>query len=86
VRRLSYSRLLTISCVSALVALGLMVWSLLVPTPMPVLVAMSAGQVLGTLSLLLFLGVVVADLRRSHLDRELQSTAPPPPEAKPPRD
>ena len=67
----SYHRTLSAACVAALVALALMVWSLLEPTPMPVLVAMSAGQVLGTLSLLAFLGVVAADLRRAHLEREL---------------
>jgi hypothetical protein len=38
---------------------------------MPVLVAMSAGQVLGSLSLLAFLAVVAVDLRRAHLEREL---------------
>ena len=68
----SYHRTLSVACVAALVALALMVWSLLEPTPMPVLVAMSAGQVLGTLSLLAFLGVVAADLRRAHLERELE--------------
>jgi hypothetical protein len=68
-----FRRLLTISCVTALVATGLMVWSLFEPTPMPVLVAMSAGQVLGTLSLVLFLTVVIADLRRAHIERELES-------------
>ena len=69
----SYSRILTGACLSALAALALMVWSLLEPTPMPVLVAMSAGQVLGTISLLAFFGVVLADLRQAHLERELRS-------------
>ena len=68
----SYHRTLSAACVAALVSLALMVWSLIEPTPMPVLVAMSAGQVLGTLSLLAFLGVVAADLRRAHLERELE--------------
>ena len=67
----SYHRVLNAACVCALVALALMVWSLLDPTPMPVLVAMSAGQVLGTISLLAFLAVVVVDLRRANLEREL---------------
>jgi hypothetical protein len=69
----SYQRTLSAACVAALAALGLMVWSLITPTPMPVLVAMSAGQALGTLSLLAFLGVVAADLRHAHLERELRS-------------
>jgi hypothetical protein len=53
-----------------------MTGSLLYPTPMPVLVAMSAGQVLGTMSLLAFLAVVVADFRQAHLERELRSRLP----------
>ncbi len=69
----SYQRTLTAACFAGLFAIGLMVWSLIVPTPMPVLVAMSAGQVLGTLSLLAYLGVVAADVRRAHLERELLS-------------
>ena len=52
----------------ALVSLALMAWSMLDPRPLPVLVAMSAGQGLGTLSLLMFFAVVVADLRRARLD------------------
>jgi hypothetical protein len=50
--------------VLALAALALMVWSLLDPRPVPVIVAMSVGQVLGTLSFLAFLVVVATDLRR----------------------
>jgi hypothetical protein len=72
----SYHRTLNAACWCALVALALMVWSLLDPTPMPVLVAMSAGQVLGTLSLVAFLAVVAVDLRRAHLERELPDPAP----------
>jgi hypothetical protein len=68
---------LAAACVLALVALALMVWSLLEPTPVPVLVAMSVGQALGTISLLMFLAVVVADMRRAHLERVPGSTAPP---------
>jgi hypothetical protein len=72
----SYHRVLNVACACALVALALMVWSLLDPTPMPVLVAMSAGQVLGSLSLLAFLAVVAVDLRRAHLERELSDPPP----------
>jgi hypothetical protein len=78
-KKTSYQRALSGACVAALLALALMVWSLLSPTPMPVLVAMSAGQVLGTLSLLAYLGVVAADLRRARLlERELRSSSLPP--------
>jgi hypothetical protein len=68
-RATAYARILRMACVLALIGIALMVWSLLDPSPMPVLVAMSAGQLFGTLSLVTFLGVVVADLRRAHLDR-----------------
>jgi hypothetical protein len=74
----SYRRVLNLACVSALLALALMVWSLVEPTPMPVLVAMSVGQVLGTLSLAAFLAIVAVDVRRAHLERELKSSAPGP--------
>jgi len=79
VKTRQYPRVLTAACLLALVALALMVWSVLDPTPMPVLVAMSVGQVLGTISLLAFGGVVLADMRRAHLERPPLSTAPPPP-------
>ena len=55
------SRLLSAACVLTLVALGLFVWSLLDPRPIPVIVAMSVGQLLGTLALGSFVVVVAAD-------------------------
>ncbi len=76
-RTREYPRTLRAACLLALVAVALMVWSLLEPTPMPVLVAMSVGQVLGTISLLLFGAVVVADMRRAHLEREPGPSIPP---------
>jgi hypothetical protein len=57
------SRILVASCALALLAVGLMTWSLFDPKPVPVVVAMSVGQVLGTLSLVAFVYVVVADWR-----------------------
>ena len=56
-------RIMMLACVLALFALSLIVWSLLDPRPIPVIVAMSVGQVLGTLSLVVFACVVVADWR-----------------------
>jgi hypothetical protein len=56
-------RVLAGSCALALLAVGLMIWSLFDPRPIPVIVAMSVGQALGTLSLLAFAYVVVADWR-----------------------
>jgi hypothetical protein len=51
------------SCYLALAALGLIIWSLVQPAPLPVVGAMSVGQLLGTLSLVFFLYAIVADLR-----------------------
>jgi hypothetical protein len=58
-----------IACVLALVALALMMWSLVDPRPVPVILAMSVGQVLGTVSFVTFLVVVARDLRRADRAR-----------------
>jgi hypothetical protein len=55
-------RLLMIACACALAALGLMVWSVFDPRVVPVIVAMSIGQVLGIASFAVYLGVVVVDV------------------------
>jgi len=62
-------KVLRVSCVLMLVSLGLMTWGIFVPTHIPILVSMSVG--LGFLfgSLMLYLGVVIAELRRSVLAR-----------------
>jgi hypothetical protein len=57
--------LLRIASILALVALPLMVWSLFDATVWPILIALSLGQGLGTLSLVLFLVAVARDLRPS---------------------
>jgi hypothetical protein len=59
----SPSRLMTGACVLALAALALIVWSLFDPRPVPVIAAMSVGQVLGTLSFGAFVLVVLGDVR-----------------------
>ena len=61
--RLVTSSVLGVACVCALAALGLMSWSLFDPRPLPVIAAMSIGQVLGTFSFALFLWLVARDLR-----------------------
>jgi peptidoglycan/LPS O-acetylase OafA/YrhL len=65
------------SCVLALAALALIVWSMVDPRPIPVILAMSVGQVLGTLSFAAFLVIVVGDLRAAQ--REQGAKVPPPP-------
>jgi len=71
-------RVLQVACVLALVALALFAWSLVYPHPLQVIVAMSVGQVLGTISLVLFLAVVFLDLRDAQ-QKEKERTALPPP-------
>jgi hypothetical protein len=50
------------ACYLALTALALIIWSLVDPAPLPVIGAMSVGQLFGTLSLLFFLYAIAADL------------------------
>lgn len=64
----SSERLLRLACLLALVALPLMVWSVFDPTVWPVLLALSVGQGLGTLSFALFLVAVARDL---HVRRKI---------------
>jgi hypothetical protein len=58
--------LLVIACVATLVALALMVWSLVVPTVWPVMIAMTVAQGLGTLAFGSYGYVVYRDLRKSR--------------------
>jgi hypothetical protein len=65
-----FRRLLVVACFLSLASLGLMVWSMVDPVPIPVIVAMSAGQVVGTISFAIFGYVVVVDLRlKRRIDR-----------------
>jgi hypothetical protein len=68
---------LRISAVLTLLALALMCWSLVVPTPLPVMVAMSAGQALGTLAFLIYGIVVFKDITRARREetRPLERTS-----------
>ncbi|HEY1697626.1 MAG TPA: hypothetical protein VGG39_35940 [Polyangiaceae bacterium] len=60
------STLLVAACLLGLAALLMMTWSLFDPRPIPVIAAMSVGQVLGTASFVTYLVVVVRDLRRGR--------------------
>lgn len=62
-------RLLRISAVLTIIGLAFMVWSMLAPTPMPVILAMTVGQGAGCLAFGLYLYVIVADLRRARRAR-----------------
>jgi hypothetical protein len=72
-------RLVRIACGMSLLATALMVWSVLDPTPVPVMLSMSIGQVIGTLSLLAYVSaVVVHEARRrsrSHTPKNAPASA-----------
>jgi hypothetical protein len=59
-------KLLRVSAALTIVALALMVWSMLEPTPLPVMLAMSVGQGIGTIAFGIYLYVVVGDFRRER--------------------
>ena len=63
-RRLARVHVLRVSAICALVALSLILWALLDSRPIAMVISMSVGQALGTMSLIAFLIVVVTDLRR----------------------
>jgi hypothetical protein len=71
-RAARYEKILRAACVLALVAIALMVWSVLDPRPAPVVIAMSIGQVFGTLALAAFVYVILSDLRRAKLIPDLR--------------
>jgi hypothetical protein len=66
VKRIEMTTLVRISAALTILGLALMVWSLLVPTPMPVMLAMSVGQAFGTSAFMLYLVAIVIDLRRER--------------------
>ena len=57
---------LRVSAVLTLVGLALMVWSMLEPTVLPVMLAMTVGQGIGSLAFALYLYVVIRDIRRAR--------------------
>lgn len=60
-------RLIDVACILAMVGLLAMLWSVLDPRPIPVFVAMSVGQAIGTLSfLLLGVGLVLGLTKRQR--------------------
>jgi membrane protein implicated in regulation of membrane protease activity len=63
-RRLSRHLTLRLSAVLTLLGLGFMVWSLLEPTPMPVMLAMTMGQALGTAAFAIYAVIVIREIRR----------------------
>lgn len=60
-------RVLRAAAVFALLALALIMWSFFDHRPLVLVAAMSVGQAIGTGSLLLFLAVVLVDLRKANV-------------------
>jgi hypothetical protein len=58
---------LRLSALLTLIGLAFMVWSLLEPTPLPVMLAMTVGQAFGTAAFAIYLFIVVRELRREIL-------------------
>ncbi len=74
--RVQPTTLLRSSAVLTLFALALMVWSMLDPTPLPVMLAMSLGQVFGTVAFALYGLAVYKDLRRIRRERRESQEIP----------
>ncbi len=63
ISKLNIRRLVLISTITTLVSLGLMVLGIIFPKPLLLVLAMSLGQLFGTLSLALYLLAIVLDLQ-----------------------
>jgi hypothetical protein len=63
ISRLTIRRLVLISIITTLVSLALMVMGIVFPKPLLLVLAMSLGQLFGTLSLALYLLAIVLDLQ-----------------------
>jgi len=72
----SRSRLMVYACVLGLIGVALMSWSLFDQGWIPVMMAMSVGQGIGTLSFVLFLAIVAIDLRKAEFRPSLPSSPP----------
>ena len=64
VLRRSVPNLVRVACVLALLALGLVCWSVLQPRPIPVILAMSAGHAIGGTAFACYLLAVILDAVR----------------------
>ena len=63
-RRVSGLLTLQLSAVLTLLGLGFMMWSMVAPTPLPVMLAMTVGQALGTAACAIYAFIVIRELRR----------------------
>lgn len=75
----SRSRIIRYACVLGLIGLALMCWSLFDQGWVPVMIAMTLGQAIGTLSFVLFVLAIIIDLQRASF-RSSMVPRPPKPE------
>lgn len=61
----SVFRLTRVACVLALIGLVMMVYSILSPRPLPVILAMSVGQMFGMAAVVCYLLAILVDMARS---------------------
>lgn len=74
----SRHRILKYACILGLIGLALMSWSLFSQGWIPVMMAMTVGQGIGTLSLVLFILVVIIDLQRATFRPSIPPRPPEP--------
>jgi hypothetical protein len=74
--RIQPSSLVRGAAILTLLALALMVWSMLDPTPLPVMLAMSVGQMFGTFAFALYGLAIYKDLRRIRRERRESQELP----------
>lgn len=60
-------RLARVAALFTLPSLALMAWSVISPRPIPVVLAMTLGQVIGTAALALYALAIILDLRRARV-------------------
>jgi Na+/melibiose symporter-like transporter len=88
-QRSSVRRLTRLAAMLALTGLAIMAYAVVSPRPLPVILAMSVGQVIGIAAFFCYLVAVVLDVSRSKpapdsLNPPPPSTAPPPGPQPPP--
>jgi hypothetical protein len=76
ISKVTIRRLVLISTITTLVAVALMVAGIVFPRPLLLVLAMSLGQLFGTISLVLYLLAIVLDLQGIGEHEELGARQP----------
>ena len=76
ISKVTIRRLVVVSTITTLVALALMVAGIVFPRPLLLVLAMSLGQLFGTISLVLYLLAIVLDLQGIGEHEELGARQP----------